>query len=66
MTQCNWCTLQQMKKSAAERGAEVIIKREPLQQAIDFGGDHSWWLAKYSDSDEVVMSFSVLTDGCIC
>ena len=55
LTQCNYCTLQQMKRRAAERGVEIIM-----------GWDAGWTTARYSDQEEPTAMFLQLTTRCAC
>lgn len=55
LTQCNYCTLQQMKRNAEQIGVEVII-----------GHDVDWITARYSDREEPSAMFLQLTTHCVC
>ena len=55
LTLCNWHTLQDIKRQAAKRGAEVILS-----------WDKGWIAARYSDQDKPSAWFLELTEGCVC
>jgi hypothetical protein len=55
-TPCNHCSLEAMKRRAAERGVTVIMGRDR----------YGWITARYSDEDEPCAHFAILTDMCVC
>jgi hypothetical protein len=60
LTPCNFCSLQRIKRRAAERGATVTTRRET-------SGDMRGWVAVIeSDRDEPSSYFMELTDRCAC
>lgn len=60
LTLCNFCSLNDMKIRAKERGVEVIVVHEPM------GDMRGWISARYSDKDEPSAWFMVLTAHCVC
>lgn len=63
---CNWHVLQTIKAMAAERGAWVVIEREPLDNALKHNSDLAGWLIRLSDQDEPETWFANLPQGCVC
>jgi hypothetical protein len=61
LTKCNRCTLDEMQRRAAARGAEVIVEVEHAAQ--DMAG---WISARYSDDDEPSAYFLSLPEACAC
>lgn len=55
-SECNYCTLQRMRRLAEARGVEVIVE-------VDTYG---WTAARYSDEAEPSARFLALTEECAC
>lgn len=60
LTRCNRCNLNDMRRRAAARGVEVIVK-------VEWTGEmRGWTSARYSDEDEPSAWFMQLTEACAC
>ena len=76
MTQCNYCTLQDIKRRAKERGATVECRvLTPSEMVETFGKDwlntnlnegRPWWIVKESDKEEASAYFVELGARCGC
>jgi len=58
-TECNYCTLQRMRKTAKDMGVAIVIARVAM-------GDSTWTTARYSDRDKPSAHFLQLPDHCVC
>lgn len=56
LTRCNYCSLQEMRQLAKERGAKVILGRD----------EYGWITARYSDKKEPSRWFKELSERCVC
>lgn len=62
LTPCNCCTLAEITRRAAERGATVTTTRPPLR-----GDERTSWIEVHcSDKPEPVAFFLELTTYCCC
>ena len=59
LTECNYCSLKDMKRRAAARGVEVITEQGRSNMV-------GWISARYSDQDEPSAYFAQLTSECVC
>lgn len=64
LTQCNHCTLRDIRARAAKENKTVHVEREPLAKAMAMGSDRAWWVVTVDG--EHVASFMELTQGCAC
>ena len=67
LTRCNYCSLQQIKRDAAARGATVTTRMETPQERTFNGTIHdAWVVVEVSDREQPVAKFMALTTHCVC
>lgn len=56
LTTCNYCTLQDIKRRADERGATVSLSKD----------EYGWTVVQCSDKSKPSAWLMKLTDHCVC